>query len=116
MKLIDADKFLAYLIISKHIDELTCGEVKQAIEMCKVDVDDAVSRQAVIGIIKRNCIPLPNTIKLLDELPSVLPKCEENTVSEEVYTKEYTRRKALEYENYVLKQNMQALRCGNEVK
>ncbi len=39
MKAIDADKFLAYLIISKHIDELSCGEVKQAIEMCKVDVD-----------------------------------------------------------------------------
>ena len=39
MTIIDADKFLAYLIISKHIDELTCGEVKQAIEMCKVDVE-----------------------------------------------------------------------------
>jgi hypothetical protein len=43
-------------------------------------------------------------------LPSVIPKREENTVSEEVYTEEYTRRKALEYENYVLKKNMQALR------
>lgn len=38
MRIIDADKFLAYLIFSKHIDGLTCGEVKEAIEMCKVDV------------------------------------------------------------------------------
>ena len=38
MRLIDADKFLAYLIYSKHIDGLTCGEVKEAIERCKVDV------------------------------------------------------------------------------
>ena len=37
MRLIDADKFLAYLIYSKHIDGLTCGEVKEAVEMCKVD-------------------------------------------------------------------------------
>lgn len=38
MRIIDADKFLAYLIYSKHIDGLTCGEVKEVIEMCKVDV------------------------------------------------------------------------------
>ena len=38
MKLIDADKFLSYLIFSKHIDGLTCKEVKEAIEMCKVDI------------------------------------------------------------------------------
>ena len=38
MNLIDADKFLSYLIFSKHIDSLTCGEVKEAVEMCKVDV------------------------------------------------------------------------------
>ena len=42
MTLIDADKFLAYLIFSKHIDELTCGEVKKAVEMCKVDVLDKI--------------------------------------------------------------------------
>ena len=42
MKVIDADKFLTYLIFSKHIDELTCGEVKEAIEMCKVDVLDKI--------------------------------------------------------------------------
>lgn len=42
MKIIDADKFLAYLIYSKHIDGLTCGEVKEAIEMCKVDVLDKI--------------------------------------------------------------------------
>lgn len=38
----NADKFLAYLIFSKHIDGLTCGEVKKAIEMCKVDILDKV--------------------------------------------------------------------------
>ena len=38
MRLIDADKFLKYLIFSKHIDGLTCKEVKEAVEMCKVDV------------------------------------------------------------------------------
>lgn len=42
MTLIDADKFLAYLIYSKHIDGLTCGEVKEAVEMCKVDVLDKI--------------------------------------------------------------------------
>lgn len=42
MKVIDADKFLAYLIFSKHIDGLTCGEVKKAIEMCKVDILDKI--------------------------------------------------------------------------
>lgn len=38
MKVIDADKFLGYLIFSKHIDSLKCEEVKEAVEMCKVDV------------------------------------------------------------------------------
>lgn len=38
MTLIDADKFLGYLIFSKHIDSLKCKEVKEAVEMCKVDV------------------------------------------------------------------------------
>ena len=42
MRLIDADKFLTYLIYSKHIDGLTCGEVKEAVEMCKVDVFDRI--------------------------------------------------------------------------
>ena len=40
--IIDADKFLTYLIFSKHIDGLTCGEVKEAIEMCKTDVFDKI--------------------------------------------------------------------------
>ena len=39
MTIIDADKFLTYLIYSKHIDGLTCGEVKEAVEMCKVDIE-----------------------------------------------------------------------------
>ena len=42
MTLIDADKILSYLIFSKHIDSLTCGEVKEAVEMCKVDVLDKI--------------------------------------------------------------------------
>lgn len=41
-RLIDADKFLTYLIFSKHIDGLTCGEVKEAIEMCEVDILDKI--------------------------------------------------------------------------
>ena len=39
---IDADKFLSFLIFSKHLDGLTCGEVKEAIEMCKVNVIDEI--------------------------------------------------------------------------
>jgi len=42
MKIIDADKFLSYLIFSKHIDGLTCGEVKEAIELSKIDVLDKI--------------------------------------------------------------------------
>ena len=42
MRVIDADKFLTYLIFSKHIDGLTCGEIKEVIEMCKVDVLDKI--------------------------------------------------------------------------
>ena len=42
MYLIDVDKFISYLIFSKHIDSLTCGEVKEAVEMCKVDVLDKI--------------------------------------------------------------------------
>ena len=42
MTIIDADKFLSYLIYSKHIDGLTCGEVKKAVEMSKVDVLDKI--------------------------------------------------------------------------
>ena len=38
MRLIDANKFLGFLIFSKHIDSLKCNEVKEAVEMCKVDV------------------------------------------------------------------------------
>lgn len=45
MTIIDADKFLSYLIFSKHIDNLTCGEVKEAIEMCKVDILDKIREE-----------------------------------------------------------------------
>lgn len=85
--------------------------------------DDAVSRQAVLdhiyGINGLEGLELSNVFEkhyadFIKSLPPVTPKREENTVSEEVYTKEYIVRKELEYENYVLKQNMQALKCGNE--
>ena len=42
MTLIDADVFLGYLIFSKHIDSLKCEEVKEAVEMSKVDVFDKI--------------------------------------------------------------------------
>lgn len=42
MTLIDADVFLAYLIFSKHIDSLKCRDVKEAVEMSKVDVLDKI--------------------------------------------------------------------------
>ncbi len=42
MTLIDADVFLQYLIFSKHIDSLKCKEVKEAIEMSKVDILDKI--------------------------------------------------------------------------
>ena len=45
MKLIDADKFLGFLIFSKHIDSLTCKEVKEAVEMCKVDVLEQITAE-----------------------------------------------------------------------
>lgn len=47
MTLIDADVFLTYLIFSKHIDGLTCGEVKEAIEMSKVNVLDKIKDEIV---------------------------------------------------------------------
>lgn len=42
MILINADVFLQYLIFSKHIDSLKCGDVKEAVEMSKVDVFDKI--------------------------------------------------------------------------
>ena len=39
MRLIDGDKFLKYLIFSKHIDSLKCGEVKEALKMCEVNAE-----------------------------------------------------------------------------
>lgn len=42
MTLIDADVFLQYLIFSKHIDNLKCRDVKEAVEMSKVDVLDKI--------------------------------------------------------------------------
>ena len=58
-KLINADKFLSYLIFSKHIDSLTCGEVKEAIKMCKV-IEDVESVEDLSSI---NDISLADYVK-----------------------------------------------------
>jgi hypothetical protein len=75
MRLIDADKFLKYLIFSKHIDGLTCGEVKEAIEMCKVDIFDKI---------KADIISYEGDCRLsVDEYPSC-KQCTDN-VFESIY-------------------------------
>ena len=70
MRLIDADKFLAYLIFSKHIDGLTCGEVKEAIEMCKVDVLDKIREEiriaSMIEIDGDSYVRLKNVYEIFD--------------------------------------------------
>lgn len=49
MIIIDEEKFLTYLIFSKHIDGLTCGEIKEAIEMCKVEeVIEVMTKKGVM--------------------------------------------------------------------
>ena len=99
------------------------GYKKAKTEYKPKECDDAVSRpyiESKVEELENICVNAPEEVlDLLADIknaPPVKPKREENTVSEEVYTEEYTRRKALKYENYVLKQNMQALRCENEVK
>lgn len=47
MTLIDADVFLAYLIFSKHIDSLKCRDVKEAVEMSKVDVLNKIRAEII---------------------------------------------------------------------
>ena len=37
MALIDSDRLLEYLIFSKKVDNLTCGELKEIIKECQVD-------------------------------------------------------------------------------
>lgn len=55
-------------------------ELGQKVEPC----EDCVSRQAVIDIVKKNCIPLePIIIKHLEDLPPVLPKREQGEWIEE---------------------------------
>lgn len=76
--------------------------------------DDAVSRQAVLKINENHHGKMPNHINFeiwneIKALPPVLPKREENTVSEEVYTEEYIQRQKLEYELYVLKKKISEL-------
>lgn len=65
MRIIDADKFLEYLIFSKHIDSLTCAEVKEAVEMCKVNV-----LEQIIAEIKQM-----DTLITRSEVLEVIDKC-----------------------------------------
>lgn len=86
------------------------GKIEQTIEPC----DDAVSREAVLKINENYHGKMPNHINFeiwneIKALPSVLPKHEGNTVSEEVYTEEYLQRKKMEYELYVLKKKISEL-------
>ena len=53
MNLIDADKFLSYLIFQKHIDSLTCGEIKEAVEMCKIDVLEKIRTEIEEQVLER---------------------------------------------------------------
>ena len=61
MRLIDADVFLKYLnlIFSKHIDSLKCKEVKEAVEMSKVDVLEKIRTE----IYQLHCHPKLDFIK-----------------------------------------------------
>lgn len=76
--------------------------------------DDCISRQAILNKafeVKtgRNTSTMAVYAEdIRKELP-VLPKCEENTVSEEVYTKECLERRKLEYELYILKRKISEL-------
>lgn len=62
MIVIDGEKFLQYLIFSKHADDFTCGELKVAIEKCRIDVslsgkigkwNDRVGETAICGCCNR---------------------------------------------------------------
>lgn len=76
--------------------------------------DDCISRQAVLNKafeVKtgRNTSAMAVYAEdIRKELP-VLPKREENTVSEEVYTKECLERRKLEYVLYILKRKISEL-------
>ena len=52
MTIIDANKFLAYLIFSHHINGMTYDEAKEAIEMCKVDVLERMRAEIAEAFIK----------------------------------------------------------------
>lgn len=64
MKLIDADKFLGYLIFSKHIDSLKCKEVKEAVEMCKVDVLEQIRNEIIEESLKKTT--MERTVGMLE--------------------------------------------------
>lgn len=82
MRLIDADKFLKYLIFSKHIDGLTCGEVKEAVEMCKVDILDKIRAEIIEyeGDCRLSVDEYPSckqcTDNVFESIYAILDKCE----------------------------------------
>ena len=68
MRLIDADKFLGYLIFSKHIDSLKCKEVKEAVEMCKVDVLDKIRAEIEFEVDHRtNMLCAEDVLEIIDK-------------------------------------------------
>ena len=66
MVLIDAEIFLKYLIFSKHIDSLKCREVKEAVEMSKVDVLDKI-RAEIIELRSRQNVGVLECLDIIDK-------------------------------------------------
>ena len=72
MTILDADKFLSYLIFSKHIDGLTCKEVKEAVEMCKVDVFNKIRAEIeqitdTMGVSYNQYVSKIDVLKIIDK-------------------------------------------------
>lgn len=89
----------------EQLRELGYG-LGQKIEPC----DDAISRTDMLDAIGHGTTYTSEDLqRIIKGLPSVLPKREENTVSEEVYTEEYMQRKKLECELYLLKRKISEL-------
>lgn len=89
MRLIDADKFLKYLIFSKHIDGLTCGEVKEAVEMCEVDIFDKIKADIISyeGDCRLSVDEYPSckqcTDNVFESIYAILDKCKAEVKGEE---------------------------------
>lgn len=92
------------------MDKKTIDACRGAIELLKQEpCDDCVSRQEAIHCVTETELyneTFAEAKMRIAELKPVLPKREENTVSEEVYTEEHIQRQKLEYELYVLKKKI----------